>query len=265
MASEEKQHPQETAPEGPAKAPPGPGRKPLLLGGGIVSLVAAAWALSLVAVPDKPAEHEKRVIQGPFVADVSPSSGFQVNLAGDGGRHYLALNLKVEVDAFEESYATAHASEPLYQAKLADAVLRTASQKTKSEVDNPVGREVFREELREALDPVLFPIHVGDELRAEGRHPESGLRAGRSIDRSSLRGLFHEHALHLDARNRSVRLDDGTPVVFQGDESDLFVADARGKGVYVDVSAIEPDYQGQVPVGALGRVRNVYFGSFLTQ
>ena len=238
----------------------------VLLGGGVVGLVALAWALSLVAVPSGGAHHGKEHrIGGPFVAEISPSAGFQVNLAGDGGKHYLSLKLDVEVDAFEEGYATARASQPLYQAKLTDAVLRTAAQKTKGELDNTVGREVFREELRVALDPVLFPVHVGDEHAPENAHEESGLRPGRSIARSSLRGLFYEHSLRVDVQRKSIRLDQGKDVSFQGDETDLFVGDERGKGVYVDVSALHEDYAGEVPVGTFGRVRNVYFNTFLTQ
>ncbi|MSR63026.1 MAG: flagellar basal body-associated FliL family protein [Planctomycetes bacterium] len=281
MSAEEKK-PAEPAPaaapaegaapaESAAAAAPGveakqPGKKSLFLGGGIVGLVAMAWALSLVAVPKGRAQHEaEHHIAGPFMADVSPSAGFQVNLSGDGGKHYLSLKLNVEVDAFEEGYAGARAAQPLYQAKLTDAVLRTASQKTKGELDNAVGREVFRDELRIALDPVLFPVHVGDEHSPDGFHEESGLRAGRSISRASLRGLFYEHQLHLDAGKKSLRLDEGEELTYRGDEVDLFVADAYGKGVYLEVTGVTSDFVGEIPVGAFGHVRNVYFNTFLTQ
>lgn len=269
MANEEKQSAEGSATPaegaGAASAPRTSGKqKGMFLGGGVVGLIALAWALSLVAVPSTHRGVEHR-IAGPFVVEVSPSAGFQVNLAGDGGKHYLALKLNAEVDAFQETYAGARASQPLYQAKLTDAVLRTAAQKTKGELDHAVGREVFREELRLALDPVLFPVHVGDERAPENAHEKSGLRAGRSSSRASMHGLFYEHGLHVDAARKSIRLDDGREVAFLGDETDLFVADARGKGVYVDVSALHADFVGEVPVGTFGRVRNVYFNTFLTQ
>jgi flagellar basal body-associated protein FliL len=240
-------------------------KKSALLGGGIVSLIALAWALSIVAVPDGRTGGGHPALAGPFMADISPSAGFQVNLAGDGGKHYLSLKLSVEVDAFEESYAAARATQPLDLARLTDAVLRTASQKTKGELDSAVGREVFREELRVALDPVLFPVHVGDPVSPAGAHPASGLRPGRSIARATLRGLFHDHVLRLDAADKTVRLDDGEEVAFRGDEDDLYVSDARGRGVYLDVSGVHGEFDGDVPVGTFGRVRNVYFGTFLTQ
>jgi len=251
----------------PAPAPMSGKKKGVVLGGGLVGLVASAWILALVAVPAGPREEraEKHRIAGPFMVDISPSAGFQVNLAGDGGKHYLSLKLNVEVDAFEEAYTASRARDPLHQAKLTDAVLRTASQKTKGELDSAVGREVFRDELRVALDPVLFPVHVGHAQAADRAHEESGLKPGRSAARATMRGLFHEHALALDAARKVIRLDDGEDVVFQGDETDLFVSDARGKGVYVDVSGLAADYAGRVRVGTFGRVRNVYFNTFLTQ
>ena len=43
------------------------------------------------------------------------------------------------------------------------------------------------------------------------------------------------------------------------------MADARGNGVYLDVSGVHGDFEGVVPVGTFGRVRNVYFNTFLTQ
>jgi len=275
MSAEEK-NPAEPGPAAPAEegaAPVAPGadgakpaKKGAFLGGGIVGLIGLAWALSLVAVPSGGAHHESaHHLGGPFMADVSPSAGFQVNLSGDGGKHYLSLKLNVEVDAFEEGYAGARAAQPLYQAKLTDAVLRTASQKTKGELDNAVGREVFRDELRIALDPVLFPVHVGDEKSPDGFHEESGLRPGRSIARSTLRGLFYEHNLHLDASKKTLRLDEGKELTYHGDEVDLFVADAYGKGVYVDVSGMTGEFAGEISVGTFGRVRNVYFNTFLTQ
>lgn len=265
MATEEKKLEETVAPATePAATPATARKKGLMLGGGIASLVALAWVLSVVAVPSQ-RKHVSHPLQGPFIADVPPTTGFQVNLSGDGGKHFLSMTLKVEIDALEESYATARTLEPLTQAKLTDAVLRVASQKTKAELDSGVGKDVFREELRDALDPVLFPLHVGNETQAGARDAESGLRPGRSVDRSTLRGLFYDHELEVDHVEKTLRLDRGPEVAYQGDETDLFVADKNGKGIYVDVSGLEPEFSGTVQAGNFGRLRNVYFVSFLTQ
>ena len=248
---------------GAAAAPAKPKRKGLLLGGGAAGLDALAWALSLVAVPaHTPEVHHD--IQGPFVANISPATGFQVNLAGRGGKNYLALSIKAEVDAFNEAYATERTNDPLYQAKLTDAVLKVASRKTKVDLDNEVGKDVFREELKVALDPVLFPIHVGNEVAAL-RDELSGLRPGSSIDRATMRGLFYEHTIALDADQKTVKLDGGPAVSFHGDETDLELADAQGRTLFLDVSGLRAGFKGEVHAGIFGRVRNIYFNSFLTQ
>ena len=266
MAQEEAKPAEEQKPAAGAAAPAAqkPKKKGLALSGGIVSLIGLAWALSMVAVP---AKHEeiRHEIGGPFVANISPATGFQVNLAGRGGKNYLAMSLKAEVDAYAETYATERTADPLYQAKLTDAVLKVAARKTKLDLDTEVGKDVFREELKVALDPVLFPVHVGNETAAGGRHPESGLRAGASNDRATMRGYFYEHKLDVDTVLKTIRLDDGQPLRFQGDETDLLVTDAAGRGVYVDVTGLHHGFRGPVRAGTFGRVRNIYFGSFLTQ
>jgi hypothetical protein len=240
-------------------------QRTLVMGGGLLACVAAGYVLALVAVPGGGAAHHEAHLAGPFVVDISPANGYQVNLAGQGGRHFLAMLLKAEVDAYEEAYATERAQTPLVQAKLTDAVLRVASLKTKASLDDAVGKEVFREELRLALDPVLFPIHVGDEHEPNAPDPASGLRPGTTLEQSTLRGLFHEHVLHVDAIEKTLQLDDGPKTHFQGTENDLQVEDAQGQTLYVDVSDLDHGFRGDVQVGVQGRIRSIYFASLLTQ
>ena len=253
----------EAAAEG-AKAPAARSRT-LIAGGGAVGLLALAFVLALVAVPRKHQAEEQHEIEGPFVADISPQSGFQVNLAGKGGKHYLAMSIRAEVDAFEEAYATALTTDALHQARMTDAVLKVVSRKTKEDLDDPGGKDLLREELRVTLEPVLFPIHVGNAAEASARHGESGLRPGSSIARATMRGLYYEHELELDAHGRTVRLDDGPLVAFEGEETDLVVEDGQGRTIYLDVTGIAAEFHGTLHVGVMGRVRNIYFSSFLTQ
>ena len=245
-------------------APRASRRRGVFLATGLVAPVALAWMLSMLAIPRKPASVSHH-LTGPFVAHVSPSNGFQVNLADRGSKHYLAMNLKVGVEAYREAYVHQRSNDALHQARLSDAVLKTASKKTKADLDAEAEKEEFREELRQAIDAVLFPLHLGDEDRTGARHEGSGLRAGTSWDESSFRGLFHEHVLMVDAAARTIGLGGGPVVSFRGDETDLRVDDAIGDSLYLDVSRLRTDFQGEVPVGVLGRVHEVYFSSFLTQ
>lgn len=246
---------------GTESARPKKGKKALFLGGGILSLAAAAYALSLMAVPKK---HGKQVLNGPFVADLAQDQ-YRVNLADEAGRHYLALSLKAEVDAYDETYTRSAIEEPLHQARLTDAVIRVSSQKKKSELDQDAGREVFRQELRSALEPILFPIHLGDPHDSTGQHAESGLRLGPSAGESTMRQLFYDHVLLVNAPQKTVKLDGGAVVSFRGDETDLEVADAQDRSIHLDVTDLHPDFVGELHVGVLGRVRGIYFSSFLTQ
>ena len=164
--------------------------------------------------------------------------------------------------------ARAHALHPIVMvgsAGLTDAVLKVASRKTKEDMDDPAGKDLLREELRVELEPVLFPVHVGNEHEASARHDASGLRPGSSIARSTMRGLFFEHELEVDAAKKTIQLDGGPLVAFEGEESDLSVEDGQGRIVYLDVSGLAHGFHGALHVGVMGRVRNIYFSSFLTQ
>jgi flagellar basal body-associated protein FliL len=248
--------------EGESKEPaPKKKRKGLFLGGGILGLAATAYALALVAVPKHAEDH---ALTGPFAADLSQDQ-YRVNLAQDGGRHYLAISLKAEVDAYEETYTGLRVADPLYQARLTDAVIRIASEKSKKELDKEAGREVFRDELRKAIEPILFPLHLGDPHAFGGQDEESGLAFGISASESTLRGLFFDHVVAVDAPHKTLRLDGGEATAFQGNEPDIELHDAQGATLYLDVTRLHPDFVGEVHVGVMGKVRSIYFSTFLTQ
>jgi flagellar basal body-associated protein FliL len=252
--------------DGAAAAPVAPRRRPrsLALGSGALIVVALGWALAVVAVPahHAPVVH---VLSGPTLLGVSPPNGYHVNLSEAGGKHYLAVTVMSEIEAYDEAGAKELAVDPLYRARLSDAVLKTASRMTKGDLDDPIGKEVFRKELLSAIESVLFPVHLGNDASADERNAASGLGPGDSIERSTMRDLFHERVLLVDASERTIQLGSGPVQRFQGGETDLEVVDATGRSVYVDVSHLESGFQGEVPVGVLGRVSKVYFTSFLVQ
>ena len=267
MSAEETKSDAEPKTEGDAAAKPAKSKaksKAVLLGSASLILVASGWALAVVAVPVQhaPVEHE---LNGPTLLGVSPPSGFHVNLAEAGGKHYLAVTVTTEVKSFDEAKVSERAADALYRARLSDAVLKTASRMTKSDLDNPIGKEMFRQELLAAFEAVLFPVHVGDVEAPNAGHADSGLRPGASIERCTMRGLYYEHALVIDAVERTIRLDAGPLQGFQGDETDLEVLDEAGLSVFVDLTRLEPEFRGEVPVGVLGEVSNVYFTAFLIQ
>jgi hypothetical protein len=219
-------------------------------------------------------------LEGPFVTKLS-TSDIQVNLSGEGSKRYLVMQLQAEYYTYEEAYVTARiggaggsgehggggaaAEDPRYSAMLKDALLGVAATKSREQVTNPVAVESLLEEIRAAVDPVLFPVCVGNAHSSRDADTVSGLRTGESSMRSTLRGLLHEHVLHIDSPHQTIRLDSGPPVHFEKTNHDLRVPDADDKDVYLDISDLKSDFTGDVHVGVAGRVRKIYRDRFLVQ
>ena len=85
------------------------------------------------------------------------------------------------------------------------------------------------------------------------------------MPKATFRGLYEEHVVKVDAVTKRISIDDGPEVTFQGDEKDLRVTSADDSEVYLDVSALESDFQGQVKIGVKGRARRVLWNEILIQ
>jgi hypothetical protein len=258
----------------PAGETPKKKRTPVLLGGGAIAMITLAYMLSLMAVPKK--ERSDPHLDGPFVTKLSKTD-IQVNLAGESSKRYLVMALNAEYFAYDEHYVTgrlgggddghgaAGVEDPLYTAMLKDALLKLAATKSRDQVTDPVLIDAFLEDVRAVVDPVLFPVYIGDSHSPRQADSRSGLRTGESILESSLRGLLHEHALHVDSKRQTIAFDDGAPVAFEGRERDLELANQAGVTVFVDVTELNPEFHGEVPIGVPGKVRRIYRDSFLVQ
>jgi len=247
-------------------------RKPIVLGGGAAVLVALAYALSVLAVPRK---ERLPQLEGPFVTRLSKND-LQVNLSGESSKRYLVMGLNAEYFAYDEGYVAgrlgaagaggeAGQEDPLYAATLKDALLRLAATRTRDQVTDPVLIDAFLEDVRSVVDPILFPVTIGDSRSPTQADSRSGLRVGESITESTFRGHLHEHSLRVDAKALTIAFDGGDAVGFAGTERDLAVVNKAGERVYVDVSALDPEFEGEVPVGVPGKVRRIYRDSFLVQ
>ncbi len=229
--------------------------------GGLVAVVALGYIGAMMAIPSK---FEPRMYNGPFVAELT-ADRITVNLRDDSNKRILVMKLKAEVDAYEEAYVSTRTADPLYMAQLKDALLGLASEKSRSEVLGPDARPIFLQELRDVVEPIVFPIHVGGGATPTEADPDSGLAPGLSIASADFRGQFDEHVLAVDAVEQTITLDAGEPVRYHGDERDLRVVDAFGKAVYVDVTRLMPEFQGEVRVGAMGWLRNVLLDEIIIQ
>lgn len=259
-----------------AAAAPASKKKGLFIGiGSVLVVLSVAFVASLMAVPKKVhAPH----LEGPFVAKLSKDQ-IQANLARAGGKRYVAMLLQAEYYAYSEAYVQgrlggaaaggghggASAEDPLYLATLKDALLTVAGTKTPEEITDTAMVDVFLEEVREAVDPVLFPVYVGEAMTPYQTDHKSGLRVGEDISKSTMRGLLHEHALKIDGGSKTIALDGGTPIPFTERDRNLKVISQTGEYVYLDCTGVEHEFSGSVPVGVPGRVRRIFKDSLLVQ
>lgn len=234
-------------------------KKKLVLGGGVVGGLAVAFAAAMMAVPKKDAE---RPLEGPFVAPLTPEK-VQVNLAG--AKNFLILDLNIVYDAYEEAYFLARAEDPLMNAEIKDALVALTSAKTREEVADPVNRPVLMEELRGAVAPLLFPVHVGEAKVATAADPKSGIGPGLSAHKGTFRGEREQHVLRVNGADKTVQVDDGPVIGFEGHETDLAVTTAAETVVYLDVSRLKEDFEGEIRLGVMGRVRRILWNEVLIQ
>lgn len=254
-------------------------KKGLLIGGGAGLLVVLGAVGSMMAVPK---EHvERHLLGGPFVSKLCKNE-ITVNLAGEGSKRYLVMDLNVEYFAYEESYVTTRAGtgaaggdghgggapsagDMLYLAKLQDALLEIGARKTRDQVTDQAQIDAFLEEVRVAVDPLLFPVCVGDSHAQTMPDTKSGLRVGESVADSTFRGMLHEHEVLVNTLEKTVQLDDGPTVGFQGTERDLRLENSKKESVFLDVTTLTPEFVGKVPIGLGGKVRRIYRNKFLVQ
>lgn len=251
-----KEEPEEDGPESQSGK-----KKGVVLGGGIVGLVAAAYLMFLVAVPSSEGNPP---FDGPFLLELT-AEPLQVNLAGDGGKHYLVMTLKARYEAYSESYATSAAIDPIFVATEKHALISATRHKTKAELDDQVGEEVFLNEIRDIINPLLFPIHFGGNPEPDQGDEASGLRPGHSVNQSTMRGGYMAHVVHLDSNAKTIALDNGPTVQFEGHEVDLLLESEFGLTLHVDVSHLNDGFQGDVSVGTHGRIVKILYDKFIVQ
>ncbi|QDU70035.1 flagellar basal body-associated FliL family protein [Engelhardtia mirabilis] len=236
-------------------------KKLIKIAGGAVGLVLMAWVASVVA---KPAPEEYKEFLGPWVAPVTPSK-IQTNLRGDGSKRFLIMQANAMFEAYDEVYATTRTADPIYMALIKDAMLEISSKRTVDDVMGGAMRDVFKRELRDAIDKLMFPVHIGDAVNPADPDSQTGIKPGFSIYESTLRTPLYDLKLFVDAPVGTLRLGDGPEVRFTGEERDLRVEDGSGYTVYLDLTELDPTFHGQIRVGTHGRIRELLFEDYAVQ
>lgn len=233
-------------------------KRVLVISGSALCTLAGAFALALLAVP-RTLEHG---LAGPFVAPLTAEK-VQVNLSD--GRSFLVLDVNVLYDAPSPAYFETRTRDAVCAAQVRDRLVAIGSAKSRADVSDPALKPLFLEELRRAMEPLLFPVHIGATVEPHESDPTSGLRAGLSSATSTFRGEFGEHVLAIDGLARTAQLDGGPQARFVGKEEDLIVTAPDGSTLHVDVSRLERGWRGEVSVGVRGRVRRMLLDELLIQ
>lgn len=260
MAEEEKQV-DEDAQAAAAEASEAKKKLPIKLIGAVVGLVAGGGILAMVALPKKDVQP---TLEGPFHAtlleDAVPFSTRDKN-----NTRYVKFALDAEFRAYDEKYVAGRSGDPFFASLLQSRIGRTATSKTIAQITEGVNQEVFAEELRAEVEPIVFPLHVGDTVNPLDKDPKTGLRPGVSRSASTFRGRFYDHVLAYDGVERSIRVDDGPAVTFTGDEEDLLVENAQGELLYLDVTHHDPEFVGEIHVGTRGHLRRLILRDVIAQ
>ena len=124
--------------------------------------------------------------------------------------------------------------------------------------------EAFNEELRQAAEPLLFPVCIGDATTSHGRDPVSGLIRRQPRDR------WHVPGRLLPARDQG-RREAGHPQLGKrvplSPSTGPRPTDGRGpqqEVVYVDVTGVETTSR-QIRIGVKGRIRRLITGTVTAQ
>jgi flagellar basal body-associated protein FliL len=243
MANENENDQAETQDEAKPK-----GKGKLMIVSGIGIVAAAGAIAAMLAVPSK------QVLQrfkGPFTTPLFEDQ-FSCNLVER--EHYLQMKPEVMYQVYEANYLTTRVTDQLYLPQMKNAVLRIASNKSMEDLFGEANQDGFMEELSEALDPVLFPVHIGETKLPWDPDEESGLRPGLSMDKTNFRGSFYDHTLQVDAAEKTLQLDNGPVTTFKKGDPDVRVVDANGAVIFVDVSGLAEDFSGPVQLGVQGRI-----------
>ncbi len=246
MAEEEK--PEEKSAKSKEK-----GKGPFKLLLSAVFLIAGGGALALMAIPGKQKDWR---LKGPYFYQLAKEP-ITVTVPDNSQTRYIKFEGDAEYAAYVEKYVPDREVDVFYRSFLEARFQEVASGRNLKESVIGHQRQLFAEELRVRLDPIVFPVHIGSTRNPLDLDSASGLRPGVSHLEANFRGLIHEHVLKVDGSVPSIQLDDGPRIVFRGDEDDLRIESPSGATLFVDVTHFRDSFQGEVPVGVHGKLRRI--------
>lgn len=232
-------------------------KKLIKIGGGAAGLVLAAWVAATMAAP-KPEEYKTFLQEAG--APVLPDAKLQPNLKGEGGTRFVILDPSVLYQAYDPVYVETRTADPIYALLAKDLIYSAAGQRTSDDMLDTGMKEVFARELRDEIDLILFPVHIGDADLPTDADSVTGIKPGTDILESTLRTPLYDQKLFVDAPLGTIRMGDGPEVRFTGEEKNLRIEDGSGYATYLDLTELDPEFQGNIRIGTHGRVNRLLLG-----
>ncbi|MCB9916282.1 MAG: hypothetical protein H6828_14225 [Planctomycetes bacterium] len=164
---------------------------------------------------------------------------------------------EIKYQVYDPEYLSVRISDEAFKHEAWDAVHLISSNKSLDDLFSQADRDTFVAELRDSLDPVLFPAHIGSGKLPLDHDEASGLRPGLSADRATFRGYYYDHVLKVDGKQNTMQIDDGPVTQFEPGDPDVQVVDVRGSVLYVDSGGLTGGYVGEMNVGVKGRTLRV--------
>lgn len=237
-------------------------KKGISLLGGMLSLVAVAYFGATMGTPSVEPVPQ---YQGPFAVSLSSDGNININLSDANKNVYLLMALNAEYEAYEAGYLDVLLEDPVFKNRLDHELRILGASETRESLSSIHQVEAFLLEIRDAIDPICFPVHLGNAATPLAADSSSGLRPGDTDKQGTLRGRYEDHVLHLDVPNKTIRLDDGEETGFVGDEVDLMVASGERNYLFVNVTELKPEFTGELKVGVKGRLRKILQSSWNIQ
>jgi hypothetical protein len=260
MANEEKK-------DGPVKSdePAKGGKGPLKLLVGVTVLIATGGGIAMMAMPKKPRGPE--AFGGPWSFSFFDAE-FVANALDDNFSRFITFAPTCNYFAYEQSYVDRRKADPDFIPSVDEAMTNVVARYKLLEImKDGSGEELaLAAQIEEVVEPILFPVHIGESKLPLESDPESGLRVGDSQDRfGNFRGAFREHFIEVDAAAKTLKLADGDVLAFNGAETDFELRTADGRKVFIDVTKLKPNFKGKINVGIHGRIRQIHLGRKLAQ
>lgn len=241
----------------------GANKAPLKMAGALVAVLSLGAVAAFMAIPGK---ETKPHFGGPFSFNIiSKDEKISANTLDNNQSRYLQLGLHCEYFAYDETYLSLRVTDPLYKPTLLSEVNALISTKRLSQAMVGESREAFVAELQELLDPILFPVHFGQTALPNDLEEKSGIRPGDSYRHATFRGRFYDHVLKVDAIEKTLQLNEETAVTFEGNEEDYKLVTQGGEALFLDLTELKPDFQGELHVGIRGRIRRLNLPDFIAQ